>query len=137
MELLCRTKRLTMITVILLFLAVAVFPRGVVAVEVKNIVADSGFEVQSSSPWYIQSALDNGTVIVHDNTTSHNGSHSARLSALNSTLQCSTECKDVVRAVVEQSLTRPPPLANLADTSQSLSAWWYVAPSSLPTYSIH
>jgi hypothetical protein len=109
-----------------------------------NIVANSGFEDPNSKAWVVTATYGGGSVNISDTANSHTGSHSALLRAINTTLQCPTnsECKDTVRATIEQyiqsnnSLT----LNNLAATNDSFSAWWYVAnPSStgLPTYSLH
>ncbi len=104
-----------------------------------NIVSDPGFEDTTSTAWFAGSTYGNGTVSVHDTTNSHTGTHSALLSAVNRTLQCSnSECKDTVRGTVQQNFqtNSTPTLNNLAGGS-SFSAWWYIAPSSLPTYSLH
>ena len=65
------------------------------------------------------------------------------LSAINTTQHCptSTECKDTVRAQVEQYIQHNSP-ATLNNTAagDSFTAWWYVAepgPSGLPAYSLH
>ncbi len=62
------------------------------------------------------------------------------LEAVNNTACLSVECKDTVRATVEQyfQFPSPPTLNHLDNIMGSFSAWWYVAPSStLPTYSLH
>lgn len=105
-----------------------------------NIVVDPSFENLDSGAWFNSQAYGNGTVNVHDNTNHHTGSYSAKLSAVNTTLQCSSsECKDTVRAAVEQYVQSSPPmpLSDLANTKDSFSAWWYVAPSTLMSYSLH
>lgn len=110
---------------------------------VTNIVANPSFEDPNSKAWFVGATYGGGVVTINDTTNSHTGSHSALLSAVNTTLQCTgSECKDTVRGTVEQyvQFNNPPTLNNLAATNDSFSAWWYVAnPSStgLPTYSLH
>jgi PKD repeat protein len=118
--------------------------RQTIALSMTNFVADPSFEKTQSSPWFGTSTYGGGTVTVNDATNTHSGSYAALLNAVNTTLKCpgSPECKDSVRATVEQyvQFSQPPPLSNLAQTSDSFSAWWYVAnPSAtgMPTYSLH
>ncbi len=106
-----------------------------------NVVANPGFESAISNPWHNGPTYGNGTVNLQDNTQPHTGTYSAKLTAINRTLQCSSsECKDTVRATVEQYIqfNSPPTLNHLSNEGDSFSAWWYVVPSSaLPTYSLH
>ncbi len=106
-----------------------------------NGVADPGFEVLSSNAWTPMSEYNNGTVTVHSTANHHSGSYAAMLSAVNNTLRCPSECKDTVRAQVEQfvQFNTPsiPTLKDIVNSGDSFSAWWYLAPSSLPTYALH
>ncbi len=125
----------------LLLTAMPVLTVQAAAVFQTNAVANPGFENPLSNPWHKSSTYGNGTVNIHDNTRPHGGSYSAMLSALNKTLLCSSsECKDTVRATVEQyvQFNSPPTLSHLSNAKNSFSAWWYVATSGgLPTYSLH
>ena len=114
------------------------FPWPTVAGQVNSAIANPSFENLSSSAWYVSQAYGNGTVILHDNVNSHNGSYSARLAAVNRTLQCTvSECKDTVRAAAQQNIQSSITLNKIANANNSLSAWWYVAPDPLPMYSLH
>ena len=131
--------RSILVVFVLLLVATPLVARHVAATNTTNIVVDPSFENTSSATWFALSNLNNGTVIAHSRTQAHNGTYSAELSAVNTTLTCSTsECKDTVRAEVEQFLPgNGPTLTNLANNDHSFSAWWYVAPSGLPDYSLH
>ncbi len=123
----------------LLLAVTPLFTAQVAAVLQTNTVANSGFESSASNPWHKVSTYGNGTVILYDNTRAHSGSYSSMLGAVNNTSCLSVECKDTVRATVEQYFQSPaPPTLNHLDNSvNSFSAWWYVAPSTLSTYSLH
>ncbi len=98
---------------------------------------DHGFDNVTSSAWFPQ-ILGNGTVNVHDSTRSHSLSDSARLTAIDKTSCSSTACKDTARGSARQNLALGPPyLDKLASANDSFSAWFFVAPSQLPAYSIH
>ena len=87
---------------ILLLAASSLVTHRAYATSVTNFVADPGFENTSSSAWFALSELHNGTVTVPSTTHAHNGTYSAKLSAVNTTQSCPTlECKDTVRAIVE------------------------------------
>src|SRR5260370_39536703 len=133
-----RTLRCLALGFILLVSVVPLILKPAAAANSTNIIANPGFEDTSSSAWLTLSNLHNGTVTVPSSTRSHNGTYSAQLSAVNKTLQCpTTECKDSVRAEVAQNLPgNGPVVAYLANSNESFSAWWYVAPSSIPVYSL-
>ncbi len=134
------SSRFVILACALLTVTVPFVTRPVVATGVVNIVADPSFETLTSSAWFNSQSYGNGTVTIHDNTNPRTGSYSAMLSAVNTTLECSSsECKDTVRAAVEQYVQSNTPvhLTDLANTNNSFSAWWYVTPSTLPTYSLH
>ena len=104
-----------------------------------NIVANPGFENTSSSAWFALSNYHNGSVTVPSGARAHNGFYSVKLSAVNTTQRCPiSECKDSVRAEVEQFMPGDAPaVTHLLNTNESFSAWWYVVSSSLPEYSLH
>src|SRR2546422_10100263 len=100
------------------------------ALGVINDVFNPGFEDTNSNFWFVTATYGGGTVNINDVSNSHSGSYSAMLNGVNTTLQCSgPECKDTVRATVEQyvQFNQPPTLSNLAETNNSFSAWWFVA----------
>ena len=135
-----RIVNITVLASILLASFLPLFAKPAFALGPTNIVADPSFELTSSSAWFVRSALGNGTVNVHTSDNSHNATHSAKLSAINTTLQCpSSLCTDTARAEVGQSLTgNVPTLNTLQSSNDSFSAWWFVDPSSpLPPYSLH
>ncbi len=135
------TGRRTLQSILVFLLLIAVTPfftRHVAAVNTTNFLSDPGFENTSSAAWFPLSSLNNGTVNVHSSAWAHNGTRSALLSAINKTLTCPTlECKDSVRAEVEQLTGTTPRLDKLSNANDSFSAWWFVAPSSFPEYSLH
>ena len=135
-----RTRLLAVLPYLLLLVILPLGTKPVKALGTTNIVSDPGFEITTSGAWFTSQAYGNGTVTVHDNTNPHTGSYSSKLTAVNNTLQCpSSECKDTVRAAVEQYIesNTPSPLSNLTNTADSFSVWWYVAPSTLLSYSLH
>ncbi len=103
-----------------------------------NILLDPGFENSSSTAWSVTQNYGNGSAVIHDTSNPHTGRYSARLSAINKDLVCSsTECKDSVGAAITQLYLPAIPLSDLENSQGSFSAWWYLAPSTLPPYSLH
>src|SRR5437867_7594025 len=132
-----RTRQSTLVFLLLITMT-PFFTRQVVAVTTTNFLSDPGFENTSSAALFPLPRLNNGTIDMHSSTRAHNGTRSAMLCAINKTLTCATlECKDAVRAQVEQLTGTTPTLDKLSNTNNSLSAWWFVAPSSFPEYSLH
>lgn len=136
-----RKLALIIVFVALLLAAGSIETSQVHALDIINSVANPGFEDTQSVSWHLTATYGGGTVIIYDTTNSHTGTHSTLLNAVNTTLKCpgSTECKDSVRATVEQ-FVQSPSLSDLAQTSDSFSAWWFVANLSstgIPIYSLH
>ncbi len=127
------------IVIILLALVAAPISTGASTSTLTNIIGNPSFENNGSTAWFVLSNYGNGSVSLPSIVRSHNGTLSAQLSAINRTQNCATsECKDSVRAIVEQFLPGTgPTLNNLSNSNQSFSAWWYVASSTLPAYSLH
>ncbi len=132
------------ITVVLaaVLLSLSVIPRPVTAAGQTSPVSNPDFENTGSSAWFKTATYGNGTVTVYDTTYSHSPTHAAMLNASKTALRCSAvECRDSVRATVEQYLPlNAPTLNSLANVPDSFSAWWYVADpatTGMPTYSIH
>ncbi len=119
---------------VVILLAIQLLTSPAFANEVANMIANPGFENVSS--WTVRSAYGNGTVNLHDSTEAHSGNYAARLTAINKNLLCSSECRDNITAEAQYSVTNSPMLTNLLNSQSDFSAWWYVAPSTLPAYSL-
>ncbi len=136
--LLTREIKFVALTCILLLACTPLIARHASASSTTNLLADPGFEIPASNAWKVSQNLHNGTVTVRDTTKPHDGSFSSKLSAVNTSLTCPSECGDTVSAAVEQIIQPVLFLDELANANNSFSAWWYVAPSSnLPPYSLH
>src|SRR5437867_2183395 len=99
---------LLLLAVGLLLVASPILTGDAHGLNTSNAVANPGFE--SSNGWFETATFGNGTVNLQDGARASSGSFSARLTAVNKTACGISECKDTVRATVEQyvQLNNPP-----------------------------
>lgn len=132
------------LTAAVLLLITPFLARPALALGEVNGVANPGFEDTTSKMWTLGATSGDGTVIVYDNANPHLGKYSAMLNATRTTATCppSTECKDSVRAGVDQSIPLSnPSMDSVANAPDSFSAWWFVenprTDGMKDTYSLH
>ena len=127
---------------VLLALATSSFTPHAEAFGEINAVTNPGFENTASFVWFETSTYPpaDAKVVVYDTTNSHSPTHSAMLNASKTSATCpiGTECKDAVRASVEQFLSSSLTLDSVTDAPDSLSAWWFVQKvPGMVAYSLH